>query len=151
MLRSVPYGLYALSVRADDGSTHAALVAWLTQISFEPPMVGVALEREGATLPLVRRAGAFAVTVLSADGRAIASRIGRASANTPDKLDGLASRPAPASGAPILDGSGWLDCRVTGEIAAGDHALIVAEVVEAGVLREGETLTLRETGWRYAG
>ncbi|MBI4770599.1 MAG: diguanylate cyclase, partial [Chloroflexi bacterium] len=37
------------------------------------------------------------------------------------------------------------------ERPAGDHILYTAEVVEAGVLREGVALTLKETGFRYFG
>lgn len=151
VLRSVPYGLFALGVRGAREEGHAALVAWLTQLSFEPPMVGVALEREGATLALVRSAGAFALTVLPAGARALAARLGRSGETTPDRLAGLASRPSPVSGAPIFEGTGWLDCRVAAELPAGDHVLIVAEVVDAGAEREGATLTLSETGWKYAG
>ena len=64
---------------------------------------------------------------------------------------------SPTCGAPVPDeATGWLECELRGEVATGDHVLVVAEVVEAGVLRAqplgaGETLTLRETGFRYAG
>jgi flavin reductase (DIM6/NTAB) family NADH-FMN oxidoreductase RutF len=56
------------------------------------------------------------------------------------------------TGAPVLDeATGWLDCRVAAEHPAGDHVLLVAEVVDAGVQHEAKTLTLEETGFRYAG
>lgn len=156
VLRSVAYGVYVLGVRGggDDPrhEPHATAVSWLTQVSFEPPMIAVALERESATLPLLRSAGAFVVSVLPAGARRIASRLGRSSATTPDKLAGIAHYPAPESGAPVLEeGLGWLDCRVRSELPVGDHVLLVAEVVEAGTQREGETLMLKETGFRYAG
>lgn len=157
VLRSVVYGLYALGVRrpegdAAEGGAHMMTVNWLTQVSFEPPMVAVAVERESASLGLVRSAGAFALSVLPAGARQLAGRLGRSSATTPDKLSGVAHHPAPLSGAPVLDeATGWLDCRVTAELPAGDHVLYMAEVVDAGEQREGETLTLRETGFRYAG
>lgn len=153
VLRSVPYGLYALGVAGGAGEApHGALVAWLTQVSFEPPMIAVALERESRTRPLVRRAGAFAVTVLPVAARALASRLGRPTDAAQRTLVGVAHHPAPSSGAPVFDeGMGWLDCRLRGETPAGDHVLVVADVVDAGVLREGETLTLATTGWRYAG
>src|SRR5438552_829037 len=63
------------------------------------------------------------------------------------------TRRAPgANGCPILeDALGYLECRVAGELPAGDHTVFVGEIVEAGVLREGEALTMRETGFRYSG
>lgn len=151
VLRSIVYGLYALGVHRG-GESHAMTVNWLTQVSFEPPMIAVAVENESLTLALLRDSRAFAVSILPSGARQLAGRLGRSSANTPHKLEGVAHHPAPSTGAPILDeATGWLECRMTEERAAGDHVLVVAEVVEAGVLREGETLTLRETGFRYAG
>jgi flavin reductase (DIM6/NTAB) family NADH-FMN oxidoreductase RutF len=154
VLRSVVYGLYALGVRQAETS-HAMTVNWLTQISFEPPMLAVAIEKESRSLSMVRGAGAFAISILPAGARQLAGRLGRHSRNVPDKLEGVSHHPAPRSGAPILDdATGWVDCEVRSEVDAGDHVLFVAEVVEAGLgpgPSDAETLTLRETGFRYAG
>lgn len=151
VLRRMVYGLYALAVRdGDDG--HAMTVNWVTQISFEPPMIAVAIENESASLPLVRRERAFALSILATGARQLAGKLGRSSANVPDKLDGVTHHPSPVTGSPILDdATGWLDCRVAAEYPAGDHVLVTAEVVEAGVQNEAKTLTLEETGFRYAG
>ena len=151
VLRSFVYGLYALGVRRVEGS-HAMTVNWVMQSSFEPPMVAVAIEVESASLRLVRESGAFAVSVLPSGARQLAGKLGRSSANVPDKLHGVAHHPAPATGSPVLEeATGWLDCRVAAELPSGDHVLVLAEVVEAGAAREAETLTLREAGFRYAG
>ena len=152
VLRSVVYGLYALGVR-HEGASHAMTVNWITQISFEPPKIAVAIEKESRTLPMVRGAGAFAISIFPTGARNLAGRLGRHSRNVPDKLDGVAHHPATVSGAPILDeATGWLDCRVEQEVDTGDHVLVIAEVVEVGAGSvDAETLTLKETGFRYAG
>ncbi|MGQ0714485.1 MAG: flavin reductase family protein [Gemmatimonadaceae bacterium] len=152
VLRNVVYGLYALGVR-HEGVAHAMTLNWMTQVSFEPPMIAVAIEKESRTLPMVQAARAFAISIFPTGARQLAGRLGRHSRNVPDKLDGVAHRPASVSGAPILDeATGWLDCRVDQEVDAGDHVLVIAEVVDVGVGSvEAETLTLKETGFRYAG
>lgn len=152
VLRSVVYGLYALGVRHED-SPHAMTVNWMTQVSFEPPMIAVAIEKESRSLPMVRGAGAFAISIFPTGARQAAGRLGRHSRNVPDKLEGIAHHPAPVSGAPVLNEcTGWIDCRVTSETDAGDHVLMIAEVVEAGTGGvDAGTLTLAETGFRYAG
>ena len=150
-LRSFPSGLYALGVR-QGGAAHAMTANWVMQCSFEPPMLAVAIEPDSRTIELVREAGAFALSVFPSGARQLAGKLGRSSKNTPEKLEGVGHHAAPASGAPVLDeATGWLDCRVVSEHPAGDHILVLAEVVEAGVQREGEVLTLKETGFRYAG
>src|ERR687885_1002424 len=151
VLRSFPYGLYALGVRRGEGA-HAMTVNWVTQTSFEPPMLAVAIELESASLRAVRESGAFALSVFPSGARQLAGRLGRSSANVPEKLDGVAHHPAPATGSPVLDdATGWLECRVVSEQQTGDHVLVVAEVIEAGIQREAETRALGETGLRDAG
>ena len=151
VLRSFVYGLYALGVRRGEGA-HAMTVNWVMQASFEPPMIAVAIELESASLRYVRERGAFALSVFPTGARQLAGRLGRSSAKVPDKLDGVAHHPSPVTGSPVLDdATGWLDCRVAAEVPSGDHVLVLAEVVEAGVAGEAETLTLKEAGFRYAG
>lgn len=150
-LRRIVYGLYALGVR-DGEEEHAMTVNWVTQVSFEPPMIAVAIERESHSLPLVQRARAFALSIFPTGARQLAGKLGRSSANVPNKLEGVAHHPAPVTGSPVLDeATAWLDCRVVFDHPAGDHVVAIAEVVEAGVQRDERTLTLEETGFRYAG
>ena len=150
VLRLFPYGLYA--VTATDGTTESGMTAnWLTQVSFEPPLVAVAVENDARTLQLLRAAGHFAVNVLATGQRELAGLLGRKSRNAPDKLQHTDYR-AGETGAPLLDAAlGYLECRVVSEHAAGDHTLIVGEVVAAGQREAGPPLTLQETGFRYAG
>ncbi|MDQ6885857.1 MAG: flavin reductase family protein [Gemmatimonadota bacterium] len=151
VLRTIVYGLYALGVRREQ-EVHAMTVNWLTQLSFEPPLIGVAVEQEARSLGMLRESGQFALSVLPAGSRLLAGKLGRSSRNVPNKLEGVAHHPGPLTGAPILDdATGWLECRITADHPAGDHVLLIAEVVEAGLQTAGDTLTLKETGFRYAG
>jgi flavin reductase (DIM6/NTAB) family NADH-FMN oxidoreductase RutF len=130
---------------------HAIVAAWVIQASFAPPMVVVAAESESRCLPMIRDAKAFAVNVLGAEQRDLASRLGHGDTTAP-KLSGVPTKPAPVTGAPvILSGLGWLECRLVATMPAGDHTLVLGEVVEAGVEREGSPLTLAETGMKYSG
>lgn len=150
-LRSIVYGLYAICVRRGD-EAHGMTVNWLTQTSFEPAMIAVAMENESHSLPMVREAGTFAISIFPTGARSLAGKLGRSSANVPNKLQGVAHHPGPQTGAPILDdATAWFECRIVSEQKTGDHVLVVAEVVEAGLQIEAETLTLKETGFRYAG
>ena len=151
VLRAFSYGLYAIGSRAGD---HANMFTanWLTQTSFEPPLVVLSIERDAYSLDLMRQSGHFAISVLRDDQKDIAMQLGKPHKRAPEKLAGLAHESAP-SGAPVLlDCLGWADCRITGEHDAGDHLLITAEVV-AVEAREGggEPLVMRPAGFKYAG
>lgn len=150
LLRRLPFGLYAVTVAAD-GEVNAFTANWLTQAAFEPPMISLAVENDGHSLGMIRRSGVFTVNLLGTDQREVAGQLGRAHARNPRKLDGVAHHPGP-NGCPIIASAlGWLDCRVTGELPAGDHTLFVAEITDAGILRDGDVLTMAEAGFRYSG
>jgi flavin reductase (DIM6/NTAB) family NADH-FMN oxidoreductase RutF len=152
VLRQFPYGVYALTVR-HEAEEHATTVTWVSQSSFEPPMVVVAVENTSRTIGLIRDAHHFAINVLQDGQRDLAEKLGRASAGVPQKLKGIKTKPAPTSGAPVLaDALGWLECRAVATLPSGDHTLVLGEVVEAGVEHAGaKLLTLETVGLQYSG
>jgi len=151
VLRHFSYGLYAVTV-AHQGDEHGMTANWVTQAAFEPPMVAVAVENESKTLPMIRDARRFAVNVLAKSQRELAGKLGRTSQQAPNKLKGIKTKPSPG-GMPVLaDAYGWVECRLVGTLPAGDHTLILGEVVDAGVENPSlEALTLQEAGFKYSG
>jgi len=151
VLRMFTYGLFAVTAKDGEGG-HGMLANWLTQASFEPPMLVLAIEHDSHMRLLIDMHGAFAVNVLESGQREFAGQLGRTFVKHPDKFKDVAWKPSPVTGSPIMDaGLGWVECRVTNEEAVGDHILYIAEVVEAGVNRQGEVLTLKEAGFKYSG
>jgi flavin reductase (DIM6/NTAB) family NADH-FMN oxidoreductase RutF len=56
------------------------------------------------------------------------------------------------SGAPVLnDALGWVECRVISSLPAGDHTIVLGEVVAAGVESQGKALSLQDAGFNYSG
>ena len=125
--------------------------SWVSQASFQPPMVVAAVENRSKTIGMIRDAHHFAISVLRAGQRDVAEKLGRASAGAPNKLKGIKTKPAPTSGVPVLaDGLGWVECRVVATLPSGDHTLVLGEVLEAGVEHEGaQPLTTHEAGLGY--
>ncbi len=151
VLRHFPYGLYVVTV-AHDGEDHGMTANWLTQAAFDPPMVVVAIENTSRTIGMVRDSHHFAVNLLLKGQRDLAGKLGRSSDQAPQKLKGIKTKPAPVSGVPVLvDSLGWVECRVVATLPAGDHTLVLGEIVAAGVEHDGEALTLEETGFKYSG
>src|SRR5437773_9888368 len=137
VLRSFPYGLYVVTV-AHGGEEHGMTANWVTQAAFEPPMVAVAVENTSRTIGMIRDAHHFAVNLLQQSQRELAGKLGRSSAQAPQKLKGIRTKPAPGAGTPVLaDGLGWVECRLVTTLPAGDHTLVLGEVIEAGGEHEG--------------
>ncbi len=150
VLRTFTYGLYALS-SANEGEVNICTVNWLTQVSFEPPLVAVSIEKASKTLPMVLRSRKFTVNVLRSGERELAGKLGKSAMQHPDKLAGIGFDIG-ANGCPILhDGLAWVACEVRHSVEAGDSTVVVAEVVDTGMLGEGQPLTMSEAGFRHAG
>jgi flavin reductase (DIM6/NTAB) family NADH-FMN oxidoreductase RutF len=129
VLRRHPSGIAVVTVDAA-GQRVGLTVATLVSLSFEPPLVGVAVARQAALHELLREAGSFAVSLLAADQAWLAEHFAR---GVPPigMWKGVAARGGEL-GAPLLDGAvGWLECRLADELAAGTHTFFVGEVVRA--------------------
>ena len=152
VLRLFPYGLYALTVK-HDGEEHGMTANWVTQASFDPAMVAVAVENTSKTIGMIRDAHHFALNLFQQGQRELAGKLGRGSGTAPQKLKGIKTKPAPTSGAPVLtDALGWVECRVVATLPAGDHTVVLGEVIAAGVEHDGaQPLTLQEAGFKYSG
>ena len=150
VLRLFSYGLYVVTVRQGN-EVNGFTANWITQCSFEPPLVAVAVENDSRSLPMIQESGVFAINVLESGQRELAAMLGRSYRKAPDKLQQVATQTGP-TGLPILeDALGYVECRVVSTCPSGDHTLFVGEVVAVGLNREGEPLTLKEAGFRYSG
>lgn len=151
VLRYFPYGVYALTVK-HAGEEHGMTANWVTQASFEPAMVVVAVENTSKTIGMIRDAHHFAINVLLQGQEELATKLGRGSASAPQKLKGIKTKPAPRSGAPILaEALGWVECRVVATLPSGDHTVVLGEVLAAAVEHDGaQPLTLPSAGLRYS-
>jgi flavin reductase (DIM6/NTAB) family NADH-FMN oxidoreductase RutF len=152
VLRQFPYGLYAITI-AHNGEEHAMTANWVTQASFDPPMVVIAVENTSRTITLIRDARRFGVNLFHEAQRDLAAKLARSSETGMQKLKGVKTRPGPAAGVPILaDALGWLECRLIATLPAGDHTLVLGQVIEAGVEHgESRPLTLAAAGLSYGG
>ena len=92
----------------------------------------------------------FAVTLLSASQRAIAGRFAAAGRpNARRMLDGVPYQRGPHSGAIIPDGGlAALDCEITQRVPAGDHLVLIAQVVAVPYLAPAGEPLIRFRG-RY--
>jgi flavin reductase (DIM6/NTAB) family NADH-FMN oxidoreductase RutF len=124
---------------AHDGEQHGMTVNSFTSVSLEPPLIIVSLHTKSRTHRLVRAANAFAVSILSADQRALSDRFaGRA--DDEDRFAGLVTDTL-VTGAPVLpDALAQFDCRVIQVIPAGMNTIFLAEVVAARGDGEGRPL-----------
>lgn len=149
-LRTFTYGLYAVSC-ADKGVVNIFTANWLTQASFDPPLLAVSVENDSKSLGMILHSCVFTVNVYRSNERELAGKLGKSAMQHPDKLNGI-EYDLGANGCPILrDALAWVACEVKHTVPAGDSTLIIAEIVDAGMPGEGRPLTMSEAGFRHAG
>jgi flavin reductase (DIM6/NTAB) family NADH-FMN oxidoreductase RutF len=150
-LRKIPHGVYVVGVK-QDAQLNAFTATWLTQVSFTPPLVALGVKKDSRSLEMIRHDKVFSVNLLGKDQKAVAEHFVKPAAVVGEKLSQMRHRPG-RTGAPVLeDAIAYFECEVR-EIAneGGDHAIVIGEVVEAGVSRDEPSLTLMDTGWHYGG
>jgi flavin reductase (DIM6/NTAB) family NADH-FMN oxidoreductase RutF len=152
LLRSFTYGLFWVSAE-HDGERGIFTANWVSQASFDPPLIMLSVEKESSTLSIIRASGKFVIGPFRSDQRELAGDLGRPQARVGDKIAAyeLDTVPMELGGFSLVDSLGALACAVRAEIDAGDSVVFLAEVVEARVLGEGSPLTMSAAGFRHFG
>lgn len=114
------------------------VVGSFMSVSLEPPLVAVSPAKTSTSWPAIEAGGHFCANVLAEGQEAIARKFASSGG---DKFADLGWTPAPATGAPLLDGvAAWIDCRIHERFEAGDHWLVLGEVLELSVHDGGGAL-----------
>ena len=128
LMQRFPHGVAVLTVDAE-GERLGLTVGSLVSLSLEPPLVGVAVDRQAAMHELLAQHFARGVPPIAL-------------------WHGIASREG-AAGAPLLVGAlGWLECRLADEVPAGDHTFFVGEVLSVELGEPAPPLVHIESGYR---
>ncbi len=149
-LNQLGYGLYVIGSRA--GAEYNGMTAnWITQISFDPPLVMLAVQNDSKTCELINKGRVFSVNVIANNGKALLTSFIKKQRRVGNKL-GDDEFDDGETGAPILkEAISFIECRVIEQQTPGDHTLFIAEVVNAGVRRDAIPIRLEDTGWSYGG
>ena len=149
-LRMIPYGLYVLGTR-DGDRFNAAAVNWVTQASFKPPLLAMGIKTDSEAFQHLKNAGTFALSILGTGQKDTAFAFFKPTDRQEDTINGHPFETL-ETGAPVLvDAPAWVEGRVTDIVERGDHGVVVAEVIAAGVRQEMGVLTLAECGVSYGG
>jgi flavin reductase (DIM6/NTAB) family NADH-FMN oxidoreductase RutF len=127
---SFPTGVTVVTVACDDGNLHGMTVNSFSSVSLDPMLVLVCLDETSRGLGLIERAGAFVVNVLSAGqqdvSRWFANRHRPAGSTM---FDGVPFEPGVTGGPILVEAAASFDCRLRQSHRAGDHLIVLGEVV----------------------
>lgn len=161
VMDAMPYGLYIVGSTGESGP-NGMMADWLSQVSFRPRLLCVAIENDATTLANIRANAFFTVNFLpeNATGFAVArqfaapyltSKVRPKSDGVRPKLEHVGHR-LTERGCPVLASAlAWLECEAVNLVPAGDHTLVVGQVTAGRYQAEGAPLTSAYTGWTYSG
>jgi len=148
-LRMFSYGVYILS-SVNEGEYCVSTITWVSQASFEPPMISVCIKRNSASYEIVKKRGEFILHLLGDNQKELASTFFKPTIFENEKLNGQEF--SLENNLPLLkDIPAYIQCKVIEILENGDHPLFLAEVVDAKINNDSDPLELRKTGWTYGG
>ncbi|HEX3876077.1 MAG TPA: flavin reductase family protein [Bryobacteraceae bacterium] len=118
------------------GVPHGLTVNSFASVSLEPPLVLICLSHAVAAIEIFRTATHFGLSVLRSSQRVLSERF---AAPMDNRFDSLAWHPG-KTGTPLLDDVlAQIECVIVNRVAAGDHDILIGEMVAARV-NDGDPL-----------
>jgi flavin reductase (DIM6/NTAB) family NADH-FMN oxidoreductase RutF len=129
---------------------------WCTQVSFDPKLLGISVEKTAVTHELIATSGVFSVNTIDREDRAIVRKFTKPVEADLDggTLNGFPFHDGIATGAPVLDqAAAFVECAVRQQVDCGDHTLFIGEIVNAAFQKAEDTQVLRmeDTRMSYGG
>ncbi len=148
----MPTGLYVIGSR-DGDRRNGMTLNWITQLAFEPKLLGIAVENTSFTHELISNGQVFAVSFIDREQREIVRKFTKRVEVEGQTMNGYGFHDG-MTGAPILDDAvAFLECELRNQVETGDHTLFIGEVVNCGFLKgeETEVLRMEDTRMNYGG
>jgi len=147
----IPNALALVGSRAGD-QRNAMTASWITQLSMEPVLVGVAVDNDAVTHRLITDGGVFTVNFWNADDTKVFVKFSKPATDDGAALNGRAVH-AETTGAPVFDEAiAWVDCEVRHAFNLGSHTLFAGEVVAAAISDDAARVaSMSDTRMKYGG
>ncbi|MGH8874974.1 MAG: flavin reductase family protein [Acidimicrobiia bacterium] len=128
----VPNALALVGSRAGD-EWNGMTTSWITQVSMEPVLVGIGVDKKAVTHRLITEGGSFTVNLWSPEDTRVFVKFSKPATKEGMALNGRPVRQG-STGAPIFEEAiAWMECQVRHAFELGTHTFFVGEVVDCGV------------------
>ena len=147
----IPNALALIGSRAGD-ERNGMTASWISQLSMEPVLIGVAVENTAVTHRLITDGGSFTVNLWDAEQTRVFVKFSKPAAYADGTLNGRPVTEA-TTGAPVFtEAIAWLDCEVRHSLDLGTHTLFVGELVDGGINNdEPRAAAMSDTRMKYGG
>ena len=148
-MASFATGVTVVTVRSSDGDLHGMTVNSFSSVSLDPTLVMVCLAESSRGLELIEDAGVFSVNVLSHSQESVSRWFADRHRPADSTMFTGVAIELGATGCPTLrEAAAAFDCRVHRLAPAGDHVIVIGEVVSLTHRTELEPLVFHAGGYR---
>jgi flavin reductase (DIM6/NTAB) family NADH-FMN oxidoreductase RutF len=147
IMASFPSGVVVLTAFGHDSLPRGLTVSAFCAVSLEPPLALACIEKTSNTLPAVQHTGGFTANILASGREQLARRM---ASKVPDKFEAMKwRRPESDHGGPILeqDSAAYAVCRLTNTIEAGDHWIVIGQVLEGAHIEGIQPMVFSRRGY----
>lgn len=150
VLRRISYGLYVIGVKDGEGH-HAFTGSWLSQCSMKPPRVMLGVRHGTRSFDCLKTGRVFSINFLSKKDKKILEQFFKPTPASGNRFGDL-NFSIKVTGAPILEKAiASLECQVKEIVDAGDHSIVIGDVVGAEAASGQQPLIMSDTPWHYGG
>ena len=150
VMRHVPSPVMVLTFTTSNGP-HGVTIGSFASVSLKPPLVSFNLMNEGSSAESIRDASHFAIHVLRNDQVSISEWFAKPDVPNSMQFESIDYGYAP-EGVPILDDClATLVCKQYDLMTAGDHTVILGEVLRADVLNPSKPLLYFQRSYHEIG
>ena len=142
------YGIYVLTA-AYQKEINGMIASWVSQVSYDPPLIMVAVHPSRYTHLLIRQSKSFALHVLSKDQKDFLKRF--KGHDPKEKFASLQWHPG-KTGAPLIeDCVARMECEIVSSCSPGNHTLFFGKVIDGEMLSDKAPLTTEDYEGMYLG
>jgi flavin reductase (DIM6/NTAB) family NADH-FMN oxidoreductase RutF len=150
-LGRIASGVHIVTINVE-GQPHGIMATWVSQASFEPPAITLAFNKERPIIKSIQPGALLTLNVLSKKNMDIFKAFARPSKEEhDDRFQGLALKENGKGGPIFAQAASYLNCSVTNSMDAGDHLVVLAELLDGAILEsDSEPMVhIRNNGFHY--
>ena len=122
------YGIYVLTTRHEE-TINGMIASWVSQVSYDPPLIMVAIHPNRYSHGLMEKSGNFALHVIERSQKELLVRF--KGADPAEKFSEIDWEPG-QTGCPVLKAClAWFECSIKENYRPGNHTLFVGEVIDS--------------------
>jgi flavin reductase (DIM6/NTAB) family NADH-FMN oxidoreductase RutF len=142
------YGIYVLTT-ASEGTINGMIASWVSQISYDPPLISIAVHPNRYSHQLIKQSNCFALHIVAKDRSDLLKRF-----KGPDPLAKFSDIEwtRGKTGSPIIkDCIAWFECEVVSRLDPGNHTVFFGKVVDAKMVSENSVMSTADYDGTYTG